>query len=210
MFNTILPPCLGVKRNYAVSITCREVIVSSQAVKSQSTLYTQYPFPAWLYTTASPWRILCSADRRFPGVQRLGSGLWAVRAGLAVLVWADVSDHAMRVCPNCAYYRLDGARCISALNLLSRRIAGPGRPVDFASVPGGRSCHNNLYLAALIAPIPLMIVGLVLNFSATLLAIFPGCDRTGVDPLLCPDSQGCVRALLRQTQMSQRRTDGVE
>jgi hypothetical protein len=77
----------------------------------------------------------------------------------------------LRVCPNCAYYRLENGRCITAFNLLSRRIAAPGRPVDFRKRAKGPICHNNLYLAALLAPLPLMIVGLALNFSVTLVVI---------------------------------------
>ncbi|MCD4686465.1 MAG: hypothetical protein K8S97_11075 [Anaerolineae bacterium] len=78
----------------------------------------------------------------------------------------------LNVCPNCPYYRMEGdARCISALNLLSRRIAVPGKPQRFKNRAKGILCHNNLYMAALIAPIPLLIIGLILNFSAWLLAI---------------------------------------
>lgn len=77
----------------------------------------------------------------------------------------------MRVCPNCPYYRMAGGRCISALNLLSRQIAQPGHTARFANRASGLLCHNNLYMGALIAPIPLLIIGLILNFSWITLAI---------------------------------------
>jgi hypothetical protein len=77
----------------------------------------------------------------------------------------------LQVCPNCPYFRLKDSRCISALNLLARRIAKPGNPRDFPKRAEGLLCHNNLYMTALILPIPLLIVGLILNFSATLLVI---------------------------------------
>ena len=76
-----------------------------------------------------------------------------------------------RVCPNCSYFRLKEGRCISALNLLARRIAKPGNPQHFARRAEGLLCHNNLYMAALILPVPLLGVGLFLNFSLPLLLI---------------------------------------
>lgn len=78
----------------------------------------------------------------------------------------------LKVCPHCVYTRMEGrARCVSALNLLSMRIAGPGKPQKFKNRAKGILCHNNLYLAALLAPVPLLLVGLALNFSAGLVAI---------------------------------------
>ncbi len=153
--------------------TCREVIVSSQAVKAKSTLYTHYPLSSVaLYNGLTVAHFLLGGLGVFLGFSGWAAGYWLSALVLLFAFGQMVLIMPMRVCPNCAYYRLDGARCISALNLLSRRIAGPGRPVDFRKRARGPLCHNNLYLAALIAPIPLMIVGLVLNFSVTLLAIF--------------------------------------
>ncbi len=76
-----------------------------------------------------------------------------------------------RVCPNCPYYRMEGGRCISALNVLSRQIAQPGHTARFPQRAKGLLCHNNLYMGALIAPIPLLIIGLILNFAWITLAI---------------------------------------
>lgn len=78
----------------------------------------------------------------------------------------------LTVCPNCIYYRLENARCPSALNLLSKKIAQPGDPEKFPNRAKGLFCHNNLYMAALFIPIIAMIPALVLNFSLLLLAIF--------------------------------------
>lgn len=78
----------------------------------------------------------------------------------------------LKVCPNCVYYRLEGSRCISGLNLFSRQIARPGEIQAFASRGQGLLCPNNLYLAALALPILLLIPGLVLNFSWLLLGIW--------------------------------------
>jgi hypothetical protein len=144
--------------------------MSDQAAKSA--LYTRYPLWAILlyngltlaHFALGAWGII------------LGYGDWAAGYVLAAvyLLFAFgqmIVIMPMKVCPSCVYYRMEGGRCISALNLLSRRIAWEGRPVDFRKRAKGWLCHNNLYLAALIAPIPLMALGLILNFSVTLLTI---------------------------------------
>jgi hypothetical protein len=60
----------------------------------------------------------------------------------------------IKVCRNCVYYRLDNSRCISGLNLVSRRIAEEGQVAAFPSRAGGLLCPNNLYIASLAFPIP--------------------------------------------------------
>jgi hypothetical protein len=78
----------------------------------------------------------------------------------------------LKVCPNCVYYRLAGSRCVSGLNLVSRRIARAGDAGDLAARAEGLLCPNNLYLAALVLPVVLILPGLVLSFSLLLLAIW--------------------------------------
>ena len=78
----------------------------------------------------------------------------------------------LMVCPNCPYYRMENARCISAQNIVSKHIAKPGNPKNFPRRGEGVLCHNNLYMAAKFMPILGMIPALVLNFSIALLAIF--------------------------------------
>lgn len=80
----------------------------------------------------------------------------------------------LSVCPNCVYYRMQGGRCISALNLVSRKVAKPGRLEDFPKRAQGIFCSNNLYLAAMAIPILAMIPALAINFSFTLLGMFMG------------------------------------
>jgi hypothetical protein len=77
----------------------------------------------------------------------------------------------IQVCPSCVYRRMDGSRCISALNLLSARIAPLADEDEFPERGNGVLCHNNLYLAALIAPLVLMVPALILDFSWLVLAI---------------------------------------
>jgi hypothetical protein len=57
------------------------------------------------------------------------------------------------VCRNCVYYRLDNSRCISGLNLVSRKIAKEGNVASFPSRARGLLCPNNLYIASLAFPI---------------------------------------------------------
>lgn len=76
----------------------------------------------------------------------------------------------IEVCPNCVYYKLDNSICISGLNLMSRRIAKQGNTKDLSNRSKGILCHNNMYMAALIAPIVAIIPAIVLNFSTFVLA----------------------------------------
>jgi hypothetical protein len=78
----------------------------------------------------------------------------------------------LTVCPSCAYRRMDGARCISAMNLVSARLAAPRDKETFSRRGTGFLCHNNLYLAALILPLLLMLPALVFAFSWALLSVF--------------------------------------
>ncbi len=59
----------------------------------------------------------------------------------------------LSVCPNCVYYRMDGSRCTSGMNLVSKKIAREGNLKDFRKRAEGLLCHNNMYMAALFLPI---------------------------------------------------------
>jgi antibiotic biosynthesis monooxygenase (ABM) superfamily enzyme len=101
---------------------------------------------------------------------------WAGYAiGALYLLFAFVEMYVMMpltVCPNCVYYRMADSRCISGLNLVSKRVVREGDPKDFAKRAEGLLCNNNLYMVALILPILAMIPALILNFSIWLLIIF--------------------------------------
>jgi hypothetical protein len=77
----------------------------------------------------------------------------------------------LKVCPNCVYYGLGDSLCISGLSVISRRIAGRGNMKDFPKRARGVLCPNNLYLAALVIPIILMIPALIIRFSLPVLII---------------------------------------
>ncbi len=75
------------------------------------------------------------------------------------------------VCPNCVYYTMKDSLCTSGINLISKKIAREGDPRAFPKRAQGLFCHNNLYMAALFAPIIAIIPALILNFSFFLLFI---------------------------------------
>jgi hypothetical protein len=78
----------------------------------------------------------------------------------------------LMVCRNCVYYKLEDSRCISGLNVISKKVAREGDVRDFPKRGEGLLCHNNLYMAAKVLPIVAMIPALIQNFSFLLLAIF--------------------------------------
>lgn len=77
----------------------------------------------------------------------------------------------LKTCPNCVYYKLDNSVCISALNLVSRRLTGEGNVKDFSKRSGGIFCNNNLYLAAFAIPILALIPALIIHFNLLVLLI---------------------------------------
>jgi len=79
------------------------------------------------------------------------------------------------VCAACAYTTLPGARCVSGLNLVAARL---GRRAPAEEFEGRRTkgvlSHNKLYMGSLVAPVPLLAVGLVVDFSPLALAALLG------------------------------------
>jgi hypothetical protein len=71
----------------------------------------------------------------------------------------------LAVCPHCAYRTMSAARCVSGLNLLSGRFSRVRSPEEFGRRGEGALCHNNLYMAALVAPLALVLAGLLFNYS---------------------------------------------
>ncbi len=95
--------------------------------------------------------------------------------GIGYIIFAFIEMFILMpvmVCPNCVYYSLDDSRCVSGLNILSKRIAKKGQIKDFYKRSQGLFCHNNLYMAGLIAPLVLMLPVLIINFSVSLAIIF--------------------------------------
>jgi len=78
----------------------------------------------------------------------------------------------LTVCPNCVYYGMKDAVCVSGLNVISVRMAKKGDIKDFSKRARGIFCHNNMYIASLVIPVIAIIPALIINFSFVLLAIF--------------------------------------
>jgi len=97
--------------------------------------------------------------------------------GVVYLAFAFVQMYLimpLKVCPHCVYRTLSDSRCVTGLNLLSPRFSRVRSPEEFGRRAEGVLCHNHLYMTALIAPLVLMVVGLVLNYSVAGLACLLG------------------------------------
>ena len=142
----------------------------SHATRSQ--LLTVYPLPrVILYNAVTILQIALAGL----GLYMAFAASWiGPVSAIVYLVFATGTLYVLqplRVCPHCPYYRTEGARCISGLNLLARRITHQGKPQYFKRRAKGPLCHNNLHLTALFAPFPLLLLGLALDFSVALLAV---------------------------------------
>ncbi len=103
------------------------------------------------------------------------SSLAGYFSGALYLVFSFIEMYIimpLTVCPNCVYYKIDNSLCISGLNVVSKKIAKEGNPENFAKRAEGLLCFNNMYIAALIIPIIVIVPALIVNFSIPLLIIF--------------------------------------
>lgn len=102
---------------------------------------------------------------------------WPVLAWVLAIVYLLVALGQMYVvmplvvCTACVYATMPGSRCVSGMNLIAARLGRRAPPEEFeARRTKGVLSHNKLYMGSLIAPIPLLAIGLVFNFSALALA----------------------------------------
>ena len=135
--------------------------------------YSRYPLSSLvIYNGATILHYLLGAAGIIVGY---GSSWSAYLLGVSYLLFAFVQMYLIMplvVCPNCVYYRLKDSRCISGMNVISKKMAKEGDIKDFPNRGQGLLCHNNLYMAAKITPIIVMLPTLLLNFSILLLALF--------------------------------------
>ena len=139
--------------------------------KESAKLYTRYPLSSLLiYNGATVAHYVLGGI----GII-LGYASWiGYFLGSLYLAFSFIEMYVhmpLKVCPNCVYYKLDNALCISGLNVASRKIAREGNVKAFPSRAEGLFCPNHLYIASLVIPIIAMIPALVLNFSFLVLAI---------------------------------------
>jgi hypothetical protein len=138
------------------------------------TVYTRYPLRnVAIYNGVTAAHFGLGAAGLIVGYGRWPEAAWA--AGLVYLAFALGQMYVLMpltVCPSCVYRRIDGGRCVSAMNLVSERIAPLADPDDFPLRARGVLCHNNLYMASLIAPLALLLPALLLDFGWPLLSIY--------------------------------------
>ena len=134
-------------------------------------IFTRYPATSvLLYNGVTIAHFLLGAAGLVVGYgSPVGWVLGPVYFSLALLEMYVVMP--LKVCNKCVYYRLENSLCVSGLNVVSRRLTGPGNMRDFPGRARGAFCPNNLYLAALGFPIVAMIPALIMNFSFVLLGI---------------------------------------
>jgi len=149
----------------------REVIALASST-TKPKVHVRYPLSGLLiYNGSTTLHYLLGGA----GIMVGYSSLAGYVVGGVYLVFAFVQMYVvmpLAVCPNCVYYRLKGALCVSGMNVVSRNVAGEGDLKAFGNRAEGLLCHNNLYMAALVIPIVAMIPALVMSFSFPLLALF--------------------------------------
>lgn len=146
-------------------------MLSKQMVKTK--VYTRYPLSSLIiYNGVTTLHYLLGGVGIILGY----NFSWpAYLLGVFYLTFSFVQMYVimpLTVCPNCVYYQMKDSRCISGMNLISRKITRGGDLKDFPKRGQGLFCHNNLYMASFIIPIIALLPALILNFSWWLLATF--------------------------------------
>lgn len=146
--------------------------MSSEA-GSRAELYTRYPLSSILiyngstvvhYSLGGIGIIIGYSFSSWAGY--LFGGLYLVFSFVEMYIIVPLA-----VFPNCVYYKIENALCVSGLNVVSKGIAKEGNPKDFTGRAEGISCFNNIYIAALLIPIITTVPALIVNFSISLLVI---------------------------------------
>ncbi len=140
---------------------------------TKTKVYTRYPVShIALYNGVTVLHFLLGGAGIMLGY---GPSWLAYLFGALYLVFAFVEMYLvmpLTVCPNCVYYGMKNAVCVSGLNVISAKITRKGDINDFSKRGQGLFCHNNMYIASLAIPIIAMIPALIINFSPVILAIF--------------------------------------
>jgi hypothetical protein len=64
------------------------------------------------------------------------------------------------------------SRCVSANNLLARKLARKGDVSNFKNRAGGICSHNKMYMGSLFFPVIALLPAMIINFSPLLLIFF--------------------------------------
>ncbi len=142
-------------------------------MEGKAPLYTRYPLSSLLIYNGST--VLHFLLGGFGIMFGYGFSSWAGWVfGSLYLAFAFTEMYVLMpltVCPSCVYRRLEDARCINGLNLLSERLVQPQPASDFPRRAQGLLCANNRYMAALGIPVLAVIPALVINFSLVLMFV---------------------------------------
>ncbi len=145
------------------------VVVREKGSVDGPEVYTVYPASSVLaYESVTIIHFIVAGVGMFIGYSQFSFGYLIAIGYLAFAFGQMYLIMPFKVCPHCPYTRLKDARCVSGLNRLSRRVAGKGDLSRFDERAIGILCHNNLYLASQIAPIPIIATALVLDPSLVL------------------------------------------
>jgi hypothetical protein len=98
---------------------------------------------------------------------------WAGKLiGFVYLAFAFIQMYVvlpLTICPACDYYHQKNSRCMSGLNVISKRVWHCSETKDLSKRSQGFFCHNHLYIMSLVIPIIIIIHALIFNFSLFLL-----------------------------------------
>jgi len=145
-----------------------------QSKRTKAKLYTKYPLSSVvIYNGSTVAHYLLGGIGIMIGYS---DSPWAgYLFGSLYLLFAFLEMYVImpaQVCPSCVYFRMGDSRCVSGLNILSKKLFNERSQDDFAKRAKGPLCFNNMYIAALVIPVIAIIPALVMNFSVLLIGIF--------------------------------------
>jgi hypothetical protein len=147
-------------------------MTEKSSTKAKAKLYPRFPFyRVFIYEFTTILHYILGGLGLLIGFSFLSLGYLIGSIYLAFAFLQMYILMPLTVCPNCVYYRLEDGRCVSGLNLISRKIAKEGKPEDFPKRAEGIICYNNIYMVALFLPIIGIIPALIFNFSLFLLSL---------------------------------------
>ncbi|MFX1503856.1 MAG: hypothetical protein ACFFDH_23040 [Promethearchaeota archaeon] len=150
-----------------------ETFSETEESKPKAKLYKKYSFlRVFIYESSTILHYLIGGLGLIIGYTFLWLGYLI---GLIYIIFAFLQMYILMpltVCPNCVYYRMEGSRCVSGLNKISRKLAKEGKPEDFPKRAEGVFCYNNIYMVTLFFPIVASIPALIFNFSLLLVLTF--------------------------------------
>ena len=147
--------------------------MNAPEVTKKAELYTRYPASnVAIYNGATFAHFIIGGI----GIALGFSFLWfGYIIGILYMAFAFIQMYILMpimVCPNCVYYGMKDARCVSANNKLSEKLARKGNMKDFGNRAVGICSHNKMYMGSLFFPVFALIIALIFDFSPLILLVF--------------------------------------